>query len=641
MDLTAFMTPFGRYRYRRVPFGMSSAGDVFTLHYGKAIDSETDGLRATEDTLLRASTLPELLQKTRRFFKACRKANITLNQKKIQWNLPSVLFGGYQLDKSGYRLNPALNRALAEFPVPRNATDVRSFHGLANQLAHFSDEIAFLLAPIKGLLKKGIQFLWLPEHQTAFLAAREHLASDKVLTYYCPKKHTRLVADASRLNGLGFVLKQQQEDKEWKIVQAGSRFLTAAETRYAMCELEMLAIAWACHKCAMFVEGLPRARFEIWTDHQPLVPILEKQALPDITNKRLQRLKMKVEHLTFTTHWIKGKDNVEADVLSRHPCAKATEEDELDEDVFVAEEGLLNFCRLELQDPNTPQVNNVNESQEHDNTGERGEPLEIHQTVINLVEIKDQRLEELKQFAEQDELYQKICTYVTSGFPNRLAALIPENEKPFYTIREELLLDSENFLCKGNQLVIPNSLVKTYMSRLHAMHQGAAKMLARARISLWWPYMSRDIKGFAKSCQSCEIYKPSNNTESILTHQMSHYPFQYLHMDLGQVEGQYYLISVDQFSGYPHIHVCGKTAKTEQVINATAELITHFSIPEAIYTDGGPQFLENGEFAAFCKNWGIQHVQSSPYMSRSNGMAESNVKGIGEKHYLYVIEGTL
>ena len=61
MDLTAFMTPFGRYRYRRVPFGMSSAGDVFTLHYGKAIDSETDGLRATEDTLLRASTLPELL----------------------------------------------------------------------------------------------------------------------------------------------------------------------------------------------------------------------------------------------------------------------------------------------------------------------------------------------------------------------------------------------------------------------------------------------------------------------------------------------------------------------------------------------------------------------------------------------------
>jgi hypothetical protein len=68
------------------------------------------------------------------------------------------------------------------------------------------------------------------------------------------------------------------------------------------------------------------------------VPILENQKLPDIANKRLQRLKMKLEHLTFTTHWIKGKDNIEADTLSRHPCATAEKEDELDEEVVTAEE---------------------------------------------------------------------------------------------------------------------------------------------------------------------------------------------------------------------------------------------------------------------------------------------------------------
>ena len=614
-DLTAFMTPFGRHRYLRVPFGMSSAGDVFTLHYGKAIDEATDGLRATEDTLLRASTTAELLQKTRRFFTACRVANITLNQKKIQWDKSEVLFGGYQLSQNGYKLDPALNRALAEFPIPKNATDVRSFHGLANQLAHFSDEIAFMLAPLKTLLKKGIQFLWLPEHQTAFLAAREHLASEKVLAYYCPKKQTRLIADASRLNGLGFVLKQLQENDQWRTVQAGSRFLTSAETRYAMCELEMLAIAWACQKCAMFVEGLPRSRFEIWTDHQPLVPILDKQSLPDITNKRLQRLKMKVEHLTFTTQWIKGEENIEADTLSRHPWARANETDEIDEDVFVAEEMLLNFVEIEIQDPEAAgQANHISPDQSGS------------QAAINIVEIKDQRLEELKQFSCQDELYQKICQYVTTGFPEVISALIPDDERPYYAAREELLLDSENLLCKGNQLVVPSNLVKTYLSRLHGMHQGASKMLARARTSLWWPYMTRDVNNHAKSCQTCEEYKPSNKTEKVLTHQKSHYPFQYVHMDLGQVEGKFYLISVDQYSGYPHIHTCGSTAKTSQVIDATINLITHFSIPEAIYTDGGPQFLKDGQFAAFCKDWGIQHVQSSPYMPRSNGIAEVNVK---------------
>ena len=91
-----------------------------------------------------------------------------------------------------------------------------------------------------------------------------------------------------------------------------------------MIELECLAIAWACNKCKMFVDGLPRSQFQVWTDHAPLVPILNRQALPDIANRRLQLLKMKVDHLTFETVWIKGKDNVEADALSRHPCAQAS-----------------------------------------------------------------------------------------------------------------------------------------------------------------------------------------------------------------------------------------------------------------------------------------------------------------------------
>ncbi len=41
--LTTFMTPFGQFRYCCLPFGLSSAGDVFTLRYGSAIDGVTDG----------------------------------------------------------------------------------------------------------------------------------------------------------------------------------------------------------------------------------------------------------------------------------------------------------------------------------------------------------------------------------------------------------------------------------------------------------------------------------------------------------------------------------------------------------------------------------------------------------------------
>ena len=589
-DLTAFMTPFGRYIYLRLPFGMSSAGDVFTLKYGNAVDAATDGRRATEDTLIRGNTSSELLANTRKFFEACRKAGITLNLRKIQWDQPEVLFGGFLLNASGYRIDPALTKALSEFPTPNNPTDVRSFFGLANQICNFSDEISQLLAPLKSLLKKGVMFQWLPEHQEAFNLAREHLASPKALAYYDPSRQTRLVVDASRLNGLGFVLKQQQHGDNWKAVQAGSRFLTSAETRYAMIELEMLAIAWACQKTRIYIEGLPRTQFEIWTDHAPLVPILEKQSLPDIANKRLQRLKMKVEHLTFRTLWVKGVDNVEADALSRHPCAKADPEDELDEDVHVAYAEIQAINALYTQDQ----------------------------------DIIDERLRELKSFANEDVDYKLVTEMVIKGFPQNTPNL-HDNIRPYLKAQDELYLDSDNFLCHKKAFVVPVGLRKTYMERLLAMHQAAPKMLARARQSLWWPYMKRDITTFAKTCESCERFKPSQS-ESLRHHEPAAYAFQFVHMDIGEWMGHYYLFTVDQFSSYPHIHHLGKSATSQQIVDSTVELITQFSVPEVIYSDGGPQFLQNGKFSDFCKEWGIKHVTSSPYMSRSNGIAEECVK---------------
>jgi len=86
-------------------------------------------------------------------------------------------------------------------------------------------------------------------------------------------------------------------------------------------ELEMLAIAWACKKCANFIEG---------TDHKPLIPMLHNYSLNDFENKRLQKLKMKIDHLNFEVEWVPGKKNEEADALSRAPIHQATEEDEID-----------------------------------------------------------------------------------------------------------------------------------------------------------------------------------------------------------------------------------------------------------------------------------------------------------------------
>jgi hypothetical protein len=154
----------------------------------------------------------------------------------------------------------------------------------------------------------------LPEHEEAFNKAKEHLSSAKNLAFYDLSTTSRLQVDASRLFGPGFDLKQ--ETSIWKTVQAGSHFLSKAETRYAMIELEMLAIAWACKKCSMFIEGLTTAQFTIWTDHQPLVPIL--MSLPQIENSCLQRLRMKVDHLHFTVQWAPDKTTSKQMLCQEH-----------------------------------------------------------------------------------------------------------------------------------------------------------------------------------------------------------------------------------------------------------------------------------------------------------------------------------
>jgi hypothetical protein len=121
-----------------------------------------------------------------------------------------------------------------------------------------------------------------------------------------------------------------------------------------MIKLELLTIAWAAKKTAMFIEAMPHSQLEIWTDHKPLVPILERYSLPEIENKRLQRLKKKIMHLQYTVKWVKGTENIEADCPSPAPHAKPKFSDQLDEDkeedIHIPQIQVNKVCSSELRD---------------------------------------------------------------------------------------------------------------------------------------------------------------------------------------------------------------------------------------------------------------------------------------------------
>ena len=130
------------------------------------------------------------------------------------------------------------------------------------------------------------------EHQKAFDELKLELSKSPCLSHFDPKLETRLETDASRKKGFGYALLQKQ-NSDWKMVAAGSRYLRDVETRYAMVELEALAIHYGIKQCHLYLSGLPQ--FEVITDHQPLKTIFNRKDLFEIDSDKLMKINQEIQ----------------------------------------------------------------------------------------------------------------------------------------------------------------------------------------------------------------------------------------------------------------------------------------------------------------------------------------------------------
>lgn len=270
-----------------------------------------------DDVVIYDSDTTQHIDHVRQFLQRCAEQRITLNTDKWEFTQAHVTFAGFILSTEGYCVDKSITDAVSSFPTPANRTDLRAFLGLANQLSSSTATLANLLAHLRPLLSTKNEFKRSPDLDQAFNTTKQALTSAPTVSFFDPDKPTRLCTDASR-QGLGFVLQQKKGDN-WALIQAGSRFLSDAESRYAIIELELLAMSWAISKCKLFLAGLPH--FTIVTDHHPLIPILNNHRLDEIENPRLQRLKNRVMAYNFTAQWVKGILNSAPDALSRNPTS--------------------------------------------------------------------------------------------------------------------------------------------------------------------------------------------------------------------------------------------------------------------------------------------------------------------------------
>ena len=318
-------------------------------------------LKIVDDVLVMAPTLSILVERVRGVLSRFRKFNITASLKKFQMGT-EVTFAGHCISGEGVKPNPDTLKAISGFEPPSNLTELRSFLGLANQLANFVPDLAHMTDSLRRLLKKKVIFQWLPEHQSDFEKIKELLTSSAVVGFFDSTWRTELLTDASKTKGLGFALMQRHpETGETKLIQCGSRSLTPAGENYATVELEAKVIQYGVIKCKHYLLGCPI--FKVVTDHRPLVSVLKKY-LDDTMNSRILKIREKLACFNFDGSWVPGKQHNIADALSRAPVFLPVEESEEDEDevkvhvrmVLGSDLRLAKLAKIASEDPEYSQI---------------------------------------------------------------------------------------------------------------------------------------------------------------------------------------------------------------------------------------------------------------------------------------------
>ena len=384
-----------------------------------------------------------------------KSAGITLNKDKCLFGQEKIQFLGHIIDKNGITADPSKVTASTEMKTPENISELRRFLGMANQLGKFTPRLAMITQPLCEFLSKKNSWSWTTSQEEAFIATKQELLKPTTLMLYDSNASTKVSADASSF-GLGAVLLQCNAN-DWKPVAFASRSMTEVERRYAQIEKEVLAATWACKKFTNYILG---AKFTIKTDHKPHVPLLSTTHLHNLP-PRVLHFRLRLNRFDYDICHVPGKNLCTADTLSRAP---------------VAEPG-----------PNSIAFQNE---------------LEVYMHLItSSLLASSSHLQEYHDKQKEDQECSLIRSYCTTEWPD--ATDVPPNLKPYSEVRSELTLCND-ILLHGCRIVVPVSMQKQTLEKIHHGHQGIQKCRSRASSSVWWPRMSDHITEMVKPVQNVQ-----------------------------------------------------------------------------------------------------------------------------------------
>ncbi|KAK2896137.1 hypothetical protein Q8A73_015625 [Channa argus] len=344
---TAFVCPLGFWEWNRMPQGITNAPSTFQRLMEKCMGDMhlREVLVFIDDLIVIPKTLEEHKVRLTNVLDRLRDNGLKLSPEKCRFAQTSVRYLGHIVSRNGVETDPQKIEALKTWPRPQTLKELKSFLGFSGYYRRFVQDYSKIGKPLTKLTagyppnRKGGRVnktdmyynpkdpfgeRWTPVCQESFERIIEKLISSPVLGFANPKLPYILHTDAST-TGLGAALYQEHDGKS-RVIAYASRGLSHSEARYPAHKLEFLALKWAVTE--KFHDYLYGNTFTVVTDNNPLRYILTTAKLDATGYRWLAALST----FTFDIKYRAGKQNQDADGLSRRPHGQLTSDSQSQEE---------------------------------------------------------------------------------------------------------------------------------------------------------------------------------------------------------------------------------------------------------------------------------------------------------------------